>query len=207
MLTHLAESLATHISLLTTQTQKLAGSGGQDNLLPHLSLLALHNQQLTQQTIQQKESLEELKKENEKVNKDVAKLKESLELKIQELERAQAIVTTKSKHDIEALTVKVNGGLERDQQLTQLTLQQKESIEESQRKIQELEKENEALKLKVNKDNKDVAREVVELKESLEKSQLKIQELEREKQAQAIVTTKSKHDIEALTVKVNEDLE
>ena len=69
---HLAESLATHISLLTTQTQTLAGRGGQDNLLSHLSLLALHNQQLTQLTLQQKESLkecqhkiQELEKENE----------------------------------------------------------------------------------------------------------------------------------------------
>ena len=67
-----------------------------ESLVTHLSLLALHNQQLTQLTLQQKESLEELKKENEvlkqKVNKDVARevaeLKESLEksqLKIQEL--------------------------------------------------------------------------------------------------------------------------
>ena len=48
MPTHLAESLATHISLLTTQTQVLAGRGGQDTLLSHLSLFALHNQQLTQ---------------------------------------------------------------------------------------------------------------------------------------------------------------
>ena len=59
MPTHLAESLATHISLLTTQTQVLAGRGGQDTLLSHLSLFALHNQQLTQLTMQQKESLEE----------------------------------------------------------------------------------------------------------------------------------------------------
>ena len=135
MSAHLAESLATHISLLTTQTQTLAGRGGQDNLLPHLSLLALHNQQLTQLILQLKESLEELKTESQhkiqelekenkvlkqKVNKDLAKLKESLEksqLKLQELERekqAQAIVTTKSKHDIKALTLKVNEDLERE---------------------------------------------------------------------------------------------
>ena len=94
-----------------------------------------------------------------------------------------------------------------NQQLTQLTIQQKESLEESQHKLQELEKENEILKEKVNKDNKDVAREVVELKESLEKSQLKIQELEREKQAQATVNAESKHEIEALKHKVNIDLE
>ena len=185
MPTHLAESLVTHISLLTTQTQTLAGSGEQENLLPHLSLLALHN--LTQLTKQQKESLEELKKENEKVNKDnkhvareVAELKESLEksqLKIQELEREKQAL--------------------HNQQLTQLTLQLEESLEElkkeSQLKLEKLERKNEV--------------HVTKLKESLKKSQLKIQELEREKQAQAIVTAKSKHDIEALTVKVNEDLE
>ena len=80
MPTHLAESLATHISLLTTQTQMLAGRGGQENLLLHLSLLALHNQQLTQLTLQQKGSIEELKKESEvlkekvnKNNKDIAR--------------------------------------------------------------------------------------------------------------------------------------
>jgi len=55
MPTHLAESLTTHISLLTAQTQTMAGRGTQghlaEHLLPHLSLLALHNQQLTQLTI------------------------------------------------------------------------------------------------------------------------------------------------------------
>ena len=61
-----------------------------------------------------------MNKNNEDVAREVAGLKESLEksqLKIQELERekqAQAIVTAKSKHDIEALTVKVNEDLERE---------------------------------------------------------------------------------------------
>jgi len=63
MPTHLAESLTTHISLLTAQTQTMAGSGAQghlaEHLLPHLSLLALHYQQLMQLTIQLKESLED----------------------------------------------------------------------------------------------------------------------------------------------------
>ena len=44
MPTHLAESLTTNISLLTAQTQTMAGSGAQghlaEHLLPHLSLLA-----------------------------------------------------------------------------------------------------------------------------------------------------------------------
>ena len=132
MPTHLAESLVTHISLLTTQTQTLAGKSGQASLLPHLTLLALHNQQLTQLTLQQKESLEEnqcriqeLEKENDhlkqKVNKDVeqqvAELKESLKLKIQELERekqAQATVNVESKQEIEALKHVVNKGLKRE---------------------------------------------------------------------------------------------
>ena len=125
MPTHLAESLGAHISLLTNQTQSLADRSGQDNLLPHLTLLALHNQQLTQLTLQQKESIEELKKENEhlkqKVNKDVeqqvAELKESLKLKIQELEKekhAQATVIAESKQEIEALKHVVNKGLKRE---------------------------------------------------------------------------------------------
>ena len=109
MLTHLAESLTTH-----------------------MSYLALHNQQLTQLTIQQKDSLEELKKENEvlkeNVSKEVAKLKESLEksqLKIQELERdkqAQATVNAESKHEIEALKHKLNKDLE--QEVAELRRQQ-----------------------------------------------------------------------------------
>ena len=73
-------------------------------------------------------------------------------------------------------------------------MQQKESIEE-------LKKENEDLKQKVNKD---VEQQVAELKESLK---LKIQELEREKQAQATVNAESKQEIAALTLKVNKDLE
>ena len=103
----------------------MADRSGQDNLLPHLTLLALHNQQLTQLTLQQKESIEELKKENEhlkqKVNKDVeqqvAELKESLKLKIQELERekqAQATVIVESKQEIEALKHVVNKCLKRE---------------------------------------------------------------------------------------------
>ena len=72
MVTHLAESLAAHVSLLTTQTQMLAYVDRQNNLLLHLSVLAL--QQLTNLAMQQKETLEVLRKENEalkqKVNKD-----------------------------------------------------------------------------------------------------------------------------------------
>ena len=113
-----------------------------ESLVTHLSLLALHNQQLTQLTLQQKESLEELKKENEvlkqKVNKDVARevaeLKESLEksqLKIQELERekqAQAAELQKcsetSKQEIEALKHKVSEDMK--QQVAMLQRQQEE---------------------------------------------------------------------------------
>ena len=113
MPTHLAESLATHISLLTTQTQVLAGRGGQDTLLSHLSLFALHNQQLTQLTIQQKESLEE-----------------SLH-KIQELEREKQtqatvigelqILSETSKREIEALKQTMNDDVE--QQVAELRKQ------------------------------------------------------------------------------------
>ena len=86
-----------------------------ESLVTHFSLLALHNQQLTQLTLQQKESIEEVKKDMEQ---QVAELKESLEksqLKIQELERekqAQATELQKnfeaSKQEIEALKQKVN---------------------------------------------------------------------------------------------------
>ena len=78
-----------------------------------------------------------------------------------------------------------------NQQLTQLTLQQKESLEENQCKIQELGKENEALKLKVNNN---LAKEVIELKKSLEK----IHELEREKEAQATAIAECVREIEGL---------
>ena len=89
-----------------------------ESLAAHISLLALHNQQLAHLT-------SELKKENEilkqKVNKDVeqqvAELKESLKLKIQELERekqAQAIINAESRCEIEALKHKVNNDLEQE---------------------------------------------------------------------------------------------
>ena len=91
MPTHLAESLATHISLLT---HTLAGKGGQDNLLQHLSLLALHNQQLTQLTIQLKESLEEsqrkiqdLEKEKQTSEHEIETVKEDMEQKVANLRR------------------------------------------------------------------------------------------------------------------------
>ena len=90
--THLAESLATHISLLVIQMETLAGRSGLDNLFPHLSLFVLHNQQLTELTMQLKEKLEESQG------------------KIQKLERekhAQAIANTELqryfKHEIEVL--------------------------------------------------------------------------------------------------------
>ena len=80
MATHLAESLAAHVSLLTTQTQMLAYVDRQNNLLLHLSVLAL--QQLTNLAMQQKETLEVLRKENEalkqKVNKDGMRHDDSL---------------------------------------------------------------------------------------------------------------------------------
>ena len=70
MPTHLAESLASHISLLTIQTQTLAGRSGGDNLFAHLSLFALHNQQLTQLTMQLKEKLEESQGEIRKLKRE-----------------------------------------------------------------------------------------------------------------------------------------
>ena len=102
-----------------------------ESLVTHMSLLALHNQQLVQLT-------SELKKENEilkqKVNKDVeqqvAELKESLKLKIQELERekqAQATVNAESKQEIAALTLKVNKDLE--QEVAELRKQRDEDKE------------------------------------------------------------------------------
>ena len=74
MPTHLAESLTTHISLLTAQAQTMTGSGAQgllaEHLLPHLSLLALHNQQLTRLTIHLKENLEESQRKIEVLEKE-----------------------------------------------------------------------------------------------------------------------------------------
>ena len=166
MPTHLAESLATHISLLTTQTQTLAGKGGQDSLLRSLTLLALHNQQLTQLTIQLKESLEESQR------------------KIQELERekqAQATVTAEllkcseaSKREIETLKLKVNKDVLAEKR------QQKKSLEE---KLQELEQkrltgkhEIEALKLKVNEN---LEQEVAELRRQQDEDRASLVTLQR----------------------------
>ena len=220
MQTHLAESLAIHISLLTTQTQTLAEKS---ELLPYLSLLALHNQQLTQLTIQHKQTLEELRKENEtlklvnkEISQEVADLrrqqKVSLEEnrhKLQELERA-------GKHEIEALKQSVKKDIERE--VVGLRKMQ-ENLEETKRKIRELEREKgtqatvitelrkcsdtskreiQAMKLNMNID---ISQEVAELrrqqKESLEECHCKIQELERA----------GKHEIETLNREVNKDVE
>ena len=92
-----------------------------ESLVTHMSLLALHNQQLVQLTSELKNENEVLKqKVNKDVEQQVAELKESLEksqLKIQELERekqAQAIINAESKQEIAALTLKVNKDLERE---------------------------------------------------------------------------------------------
>ena len=220
--THLAESLATHISLLTTHTKTHADKS---ELFPYLSLLALHNHQLTQLTLQQKESLDELKKENEalklKVNKDVsqdvAELRRQQKVNLEESQHKLQELERTGKCEIEALKRRVKKDTE--QEVVGLRKIQKESLEEIRRQIQELEREKqtqatvitafqkcsdtseheiEALKLKVNKD---VSQEMAELrrqqKQSLEKSHCKIQELERE----------GKHEIEALKRKVNKDIE
>ena len=158
-----------------------------ESLVNHLSLLALHNQQLTQLTMQQKESLEELKKENKalklKVSKDVSQevaelkrqQKKSLQenqQKIQELEQK----TLTSQREIGVLKMEVNNDVVQD--VVKLRSQLKENLEECQRKIQKLEKEKqasiheiEALKLKVNENMEqevaDLRRQQVEDRVSL----------------------------------------
>ena len=196
--THLAESLATHISLLTTQTQTLADEDGQDNLLPHLSSLVLHNQQLIQLTSEQKESLEES------------------QCKIQELERekqAQATANAElqkcseaSRHEVEALKQKVNKDL--TQELAKLRGQQNKKrfdnctssfvlllctcffvfLVFSWNQASEIEK----LKWKVN----ELSRQQVE---SLEESQYMVQDHERAEQAvnNLRCSEASKHEIGA----------
>ena len=114
MPTHLAESLVTHISLLTTQTQVLAGGGDQDTLLPHLFLFALHNQQLTQLTIQQKESL----KESQHKIQELEREKQTQATVIDELQK----FSETSKRDIEALKQTMNKDVE--QQVAELRKQQ-----------------------------------------------------------------------------------
>ena len=133
MPTHLTESLATHIILLTNQTRMLEGKNGQESVHPHMSLLALHNLQLTQLTLQLKKSLEES------------------QYKIRELEKemqAQATINAKlqqsceaSEHKIEALTLKVAED--------ELRGKQKHSLVETHHKFQELEREKHAIKCEI----------------------------------------------------------
>ena len=101
--THSAESLATHISLLTAQTQRMAaGSGTQDpaglaeHLLPHLSLLTLHNQQLTRLTIQLKGSLEESQRTINQLRKEIAQLRKGKGEEIKKLETSLQVAMTES---------------------------------------------------------------------------------------------------------------
>ena len=196
MPTHLAESLATHISLLTTQTQTLADEDGQDNLLPHLSSLVLHN--LIQLTSEQKESLEES------------------QCKIREFERekqAQATANAElrkcseaSRHEVGALKQKVDKDL--TQELTRLRGQQNKKRFDSCTSSFVLllctcffvflffswnqASEIERLKWKVN----ELSRQQVE---SLEESQYMVQDHERVEQAvnNLRCSEASKHEIGA----------
>ena len=137
MPTHLAEGLASHIKLLTNQAQLLIKSkNGHENLHQHLSLLALHNLQLTQLTLQLKKSLEE--------SQD----------KIQELEKrmqAQATINANlqkcceaSEHKTEALTLKVA------EEMAELRGKQEHSLVESHHKAEELEREKHANKCEID---------------------------------------------------------
>ena len=92
---HLVDSLAAHVSLLMVLTQTLTGRAEQDNLFPHLTILAL--QQLTQLTIQQKVGLgesqrkiQELEREKQAIEREVEVLKQQqgeLEKEKQAIER------------------------------------------------------------------------------------------------------------------------
>ena len=58
-----------------------------ESLLPHLSLLALHNQQLAQLTIQQKENLEESQHKTQELEKKLQTCSESAKLEIEKLRK------------------------------------------------------------------------------------------------------------------------
>ena len=225
MPTHLAESLVTHISLLTTQTQTLAGRGGRDTILLNLSLLALHNQQLTQLTIQQKASLEEsqrkiqeLEREKEAqatVNAELQKCSEASRHEVEALKKQQKNSSEVNEREIEALKRRVNNDVE--QEVAGLRKQQLRSnyygslifmfclcfcftfLFTSWKQASEIE----TLKLQ------DAALRT-QLKGSLEEIQIKIQELEREQATVMAELQKSsntsKREIEALKLKVSRDV-
>ena len=142
-----------------------------ESLLPHLSLLALHNQQLTQLTTQQKESLEELRKENEalklQVIQDVETQKERLEesqCKIQEVERENQSQATKLRNCSEAgkrETLKLKSI---EQEVVKLS-RRKESLEKCQHKIQELE-------IDLKESSKASEREIKALKQRMSKNEV-----------------------------------
>ena len=66
---HLAESLTTHISFLTNKTKMLAGGDRQGTLAEHvfplLSLLVLHNQQLTTHLEESQRKIQQLEKDKQ----------------------------------------------------------------------------------------------------------------------------------------------
>jgi len=88
---HLVDSLAAHVSLLV-QSQTLPGRGGQDNLFPHLTILAL--QQLTQLTIQQKVILEESQCKIQKLEKEKQAIKCEVEVLKQQQGEDRASLAT-----------------------------------------------------------------------------------------------------------------
>ena len=113
MPTHLAESLATHISLLTTQTQTLAGRGGQENLFSHLSFLALQNQQLVQLILRQQDDLEDLQEDLEESQRKIQALERVQQAQVTVIKELQKSSET-SKHEIEGLKLKVNEDVEQE---------------------------------------------------------------------------------------------
>ena len=217
MPTHLAESLTTHISLLTTQTQTMAGSGAQsllaEHLLPHLSLLSLHNQQLTRLTIQLKESLEEsqckiqeLEKEKQAQAAKLKDLSEASTCKIEALETVQGTLSTElqkasdtNRHKIEVL--------EKEKQAQAGAISELQKISDTSRRVLEKDKQTQAA---VN----------AEFRKTSDTNQHKIEVLEEEKQVQAGVNEElqrssetTKHEVhnlkqenEALKREMNEIL-
>ena len=136
-----------------------------ESLLPHLSLLALHNQQLTQLTMQQKESLEKSQRKIQELEREKQTSKHENEALLAQLTKQQKEDLKELRKETEVLKLKVNKDVE--QEVAELRKQVKESLEESQRKIQELERkkqkhkhEIEALKQKVNKDMRQEMAEV-----------------------------------------------
>ena len=177
----------------------MAGSGAQgllaEHLLPHLSLLSLHNQQLTKLTIQFKENLEESQcKIQELETEQTTKLKDLSEMSECKIEAQSSLnAELKKASDTSRLKIEV---LEKEKQAqARVNAELQRSLETTKHEMRNLKQQNEALKQEMNEILKE---EIVQLRkgklEEMKTLQVALAESESLKQEMAELRRKQEED-------------